>query len=64
MAIRGGETIFVKSVLALSDERAKGKEFKACASVPGKKYLLTTDRGMNGFYDNIEYKNIISFLLE
>ncbi|WP_400218582.1 ATP-binding protein [Methanomethylophilus alvi] len=64
MAIRGGETIFVKSVLALSDERAKGKEFKAFASVPGKKYLLTTDRGMNGFYDNIEYKNIISFLLE
>ena len=54
----------MKSVLALSDERAKGKEFKAFASVPGKKYLLTTDRGMNGFYDNIEYKNIISFLLE
>lgn len=64
MAVRGNETIFVKSVLSLSDDRAKGKEFKAFASVPGKKYLLTTDRGMNGFYDNIEYKNIISFLLE
>lgn len=64
MAVRGNETIFVKTVLSLSDDRAKGKEFKTFASVPGKKYLLTTDRGMNGFYDNIEYKNIISFLLE
>ncbi len=64
MAVRDGETIFVKSVMALSDEKAKGRDFKAFSSIPGKKYMLTTDRGMNGFYDGIEYKNIISFLLE
>ncbi len=64
MAVKGGETVFVKSVMALSDEKAKGRDFKAFASVPGKKYMLTTDRGMNGFYNGIEYKNIISFLLE
>ncbi|MGI6009486.1 MAG: ATP-binding protein [Methanomethylophilus sp.] len=62
--LRGNEKLVVKSVLSVSDERAKGKEFKTFASCPGKKLLLTTDRGMNGMYNGVEYKNVISFLLE
>ena len=56
--------MIVKTVFSVADDRAKGKDYKAFVAAPGKKVLLTSDRGMNGFYNGIEYKNIISFLLQ
>ena len=62
--VKDKEKMIVKTVFSVADDRAKGKDYKAFVAAPGKKVLLTSDRGMNGFYNGIEYKNIISFLLQ
>lgn len=63
LAVKGEEKVYIKVILGLGDNKTNTREFKAFSSVPGRKIVLTTDRGVEGTFKNVEYRNVLSFLL-